>query len=172
MYNLCADVVYHPAWTVVNYDPSSVEKYTSRFLFLIPFFLSVTKHPIEFINENIAAKGGVDRWNFIFRIACQLEAKLFNTGLRAPTPFRIIPDGAYFIQIFSLGSVVLAIQNIKDFLQTSLDDSELDGYFPRNAGLSVVGVNKTGSDDEKVIVICCSLFILRLIDCIVEYHRN
>ena len=33
MSNLCSDVVYHTAWTVVNYDRSSVDKYTSRFLF-------------------------------------------------------------------------------------------------------------------------------------------
>jgi hypothetical protein len=35
------------------------------------------------------AKGGVGRWNHIFRIACELEADLFNTGLQAPYA---IPD--------------------------------------------------------------------------------
>ena len=36
------------------------------------------------------AKGGVDRWNHIFRIACVLE-DLFNTGLQAPRHTRSYP---------------------------------------------------------------------------------
>ncbi|KAJ7876337.1 hypothetical protein B0H14DRAFT_3543761 [Mycena olivaceomarginata] len=130
MSNLCPDVVYHQAWTIVNYDPSSVGKYP------------------KFINENIAAKGGIDRWNYIFNIACHLEAQLFNTGLQAPTPFPIIPDGTYSIHISSLESVVLAIQNVKGFLRPP-SDKLLSGYFPSDAGSSVVGMNKTGGDNER-----------------------
>ena len=158
MSNLCSDVVYHPAWTVVNYDRSSVDKYFSMFS-LHPTYLSsyLTNHRIEFINANIAAKGGVDRWNFIFRIACQLEEKLFNTGLRAPIPFEIIPDGAYFI---SLEKVVVAIQNTKGALKSPSDGHPGEGVSPSDAGWSVVGVTKTGGDNEKVIemylVLCLS----------------
>ncbi|KIK14317.1 hypothetical protein PISMIDRAFT_688080, partial [Pisolithus microcarpus 441] len=67
------NVVYHTTWTEENDDDSSVVKYT------------------KFINENIAAKGGVDQWNYIFNIACMLEAQLFDTGLQHHTLFRIIP---------------------------------------------------------------------------------
>ncbi|KAJ7796428.1 hypothetical protein B0H14DRAFT_3158061 [Mycena olivaceomarginata] len=127
-------VVYHPAWTVVNYDDSSVGKYT------------------KFINENIAAKGGVDRWNHIFRIACMLEAELFNTGLKPCTPFQIIPDGTYSIHISSVDGVVLAIQDVKGLLRPPLDKL-LGGYFPSDAGssqtVSVVGMKKTGGDNER-----------------------
>jgi hypothetical protein len=74
------------------------------------------------------AKGGVDRWNHIFRIACLLEADLFNTGLQAPTPYQIVPNGTYSIQSSSAAeTVVLANQS------------------------SVIGVNKTGGNNEKVI---------------------
>ena len=114
------------------------------------YFASLTNCQIEFINANIAAKGGLERWNYIFRMACQLEAKLFNTGLHPPTPFQIIPDGAYFIHIFSLERVVLAVQNVKGFLRPPLD-KHLGGYFPSDAGSSVVGVNTRGGHNEKVI---------------------
>ncbi|KAF8153715.1 hypothetical protein K438DRAFT_1987423 [Mycena galopus ATCC 62051] len=128
------NVIYHPAWTVVNYDSSSVGKYT------------------KFINENIAANGGIARWNYIFRIACQLEAKLFNTGLQSPTPFQIIPDGTYSIHISSVESVVLTIQNVKGFLRPPLDKL-LGEYFPSDTGSSVVGMKKTGGDNERVRVV-------------------
>ncbi|KAF8153689.1 hypothetical protein K438DRAFT_362417 [Mycena galopus ATCC 62051] len=130
--------VYHQAWTVENNDPSSVDKYT------------------EFINGNIAAKGGMarsgmDRWSDIVRKACELEAQIFNTGLQAPAPFEIIPEGIYPIQIYSADSVVLAIQNVKGFLRPPLDKL-LGGYFPSNGESAVVGMRKTGGDVEKVRV--------------------
>jgi len=105
------------------------------------------------------AKGGVDRWNHVFRIACMLEADLLNTGLQAPDPYHIIPDGTYCIHSSSLQSVVLAVQNIKDSLRSPLGKL-LGGYFPGDAGSSVVGVNKTGGDNEKVIEMYWSLFVL------------
>ncbi|KAG6819745.1 hypothetical protein H0H93_009092 [Arthromyces matolae] len=67
-------------WIQVNDDSSSADKY------------------IKFINANIAAKGGVDRWSAIFRTACQLEINIFNTGLRAPQPYQIVPSGTYSIR--------------------------------------------------------------------------
>jgi hypothetical protein len=79
-----------------------------------------------------------------------LEAKLFNTGLRAPTPFQIIPDGTYFIYTFSLERVVLAVQNVKDLLRSPFN-KRLAEYFPSDAASSVVGVNTKGGDNEKVI---------------------
>ncbi|KAJ7235013.1 hypothetical protein B0H12DRAFT_1327574 [Mycena haematopus] len=124
------NVVYYPAWIVVNYDPSSVGKYT------------------KFINENIAAQGGIDRWNYIFRIACQLEAKLFNTGLQAPTPFHIMPNGTYSIHSSSAESVVLAIEN--DIAsRPAPSDKPPAGYSPSNAGPFVVGTKKSGGDNER-----------------------
>jgi hypothetical protein len=74
------------------------------------------------------AKGGVDRWNHIFRIACLLEADLFNTGLQAPTPYQIVPNGTYSIQSSSAAERVVL-----------------------DAGSSIVGINKTGGNNEKVI---------------------
>ena len=140
--------------------------------FLLTIPLSYLTKKIEFINENIAAKGGLDRWNYIFRIACQLEAKLFNTGLQSPTPFQIIPDGTYSIQISSVESVVLAIQNVKGLLRPPLDKL-LGGYFPSDAGLSVVGTKKTGLDNERVRVdMYCSLFVLELTNYIVAHCCN
>ncbi|KAF8149743.1 hypothetical protein K438DRAFT_1779223 [Mycena galopus ATCC 62051] len=124
------NVVYYPAWIVVNHDPSSVGKY------------------IKFINENIAAKGGVDRWNYTFRIACLLEAGLFNTGWQASTPFQIIPNGTYSIHVSSEKSVVLAIQNVKDLLRPPLDKLPSED-FSSNAGSPVVGIKKTGGDNER-----------------------
>ncbi|KIK17689.1 hypothetical protein PISMIDRAFT_214062 [Pisolithus microcarpus 441] len=116
------NVVYHTAWTEENDDDSSVVKYT------------------KFINENIAAKGGVDQWNYIFNIACMLEAQLFDTGLQHHTLFRIIPDGTYFIHNSSRERVVLAIQKVEGSLQSPFH------------GSSVVGVDKTGGDNEKWLV--------------------
>ncbi|KAI6009768.1 hypothetical protein BKA83DRAFT_4415326 [Pisolithus microcarpus] len=116
------NVVYHTTWTEENDDDSSVVKYT------------------KFINENIAAKGGVDQWNYIFNIACMLEAQLFDTGLQHHTLFRIIPDGTYFIYNSSRERVVLAMQDVKDSLQSPLDVS------------SIVGVDKTSGDNEKWLV--------------------
>ena len=108
------------------------------------------------------AQGGVDKWNPIFRIACMLEAKLFNTGLRAPpTPYQIIPNGTYFIHISEREDMVLAIQNAKGFLQ-SLSDKFLARSYSSNTGSSVVGASKTGGDNEKVIEMCYSLFVLEL----------
>ncbi|KAJ7762886.1 hypothetical protein B0H16DRAFT_1805605 [Mycena metata] len=96
------NVVYHRAWTEVNYDDSSVAKY------------------IKFINANIAAKGGVDHWNWTFNIACNLESQIFNIGLRAPTPYEIIPNGTYSIHTSSAKSLVLTVQDATGFLrQTS-----------------------------------------------------
>jgi len=75
---------------------------------------------------------GLNRWNTIFRTACQLEAEVFNTGLQAPTPYQIVPNGTYSVQSTSAaGRVVLANQNVERFL--------------------VVGVNKKGGNNEKVI---------------------
>ncbi|KAM6491916.1 hypothetical protein JOM56_012554 [Amanita muscaria] len=135
------NVVYHPAWIEINYDRSSADKY------------------IKFINANIMAKGGVDRWNHIFRIACLLEADLFNTGLQAPTPYQIVPNGIYSIQSSSAAEgVVLANQNVESFLRSPFD-KRWSAYFPSDAGSSVVGVNKPGGNNEKVIqdtlVSCC-----------------
>ncbi|KAI6107725.1 hypothetical protein EV401DRAFT_429959 [Pisolithus croceorrhizus] len=131
------NVVYHTTWTEENDDDSSVVKYA------------------KFINENIAAKGGVDQWNHIFNIACMLEAQLFDTGLQRHTVFRIIPDGTYFIYNSSHERVVLAIQKVEGSLQSPLDRS------------SVVGIDKTGGDNEKVIEMYCSLFVLKLTHCTV-----
>ncbi|KAJ7750600.1 hypothetical protein B0H16DRAFT_1887778 [Mycena metata] len=122
------NVVYHRAWTEVNYDDSSVKKY------------------IKFINKNIARNGGVDSdWISMFRIACEREADIFNTGLHAPTPFQIIPDGIHSIYISSSKSVklVLAVQNITDVRPP------LDRYLPSNTRSSVVGMKPTGGDIEK-----------------------
>jgi len=142
------------------------------FSLTIPIVLSYKKRQIEFINENIAAKGGIDRWNYIFRIACQLEAKLFNTGLQAPTPFQIIPDGTYSIYISSVESVVLGIQNVNGLLQPPLDKL-LGKYFPSDAGFSLVGMKKTDGDNERVRVeMCRSLFVLELTDYIVARCCN
>jgi hypothetical protein len=74
-------------------------------------------------------KGGIDRWNHIFRIACLLEADLFNTGLQAPTPYQIVPNGIYSIKSLSAAQRVVA-------------------YLP---GSSIVVVDKTGGNNEKVI---------------------
>ncbi|KAJ7733957.1 hypothetical protein B0H16DRAFT_157937 [Mycena metata] len=126
------NVVYHRAWTEVNYDDSSVAKY------------------IKFINANITAKGGVDHWNWTFNIACNLESQLFNTGLRAPTPFEIIPNGTYSIHTSSAKSLVLAVQDVTGFLRPPAD-KVVGGYLPSNAA-SVVGKEKTGGDHEKWLI--------------------
>ncbi|KAJ7765234.1 hypothetical protein B0H16DRAFT_414896 [Mycena metata] len=129
------NVIYHRAWTEVNYDDSSVEKYK------------------KFINENIAAKGGVDQWNWTFNIACHLESQLFNTGLNAPTPFEIIPNGTYSIHTSSAQSLVLAVQDVTGLLRPPAD-KVLGEYLPSDTGSSVVGKEETGEDNEKVGVAC------------------
>ncbi|KAJ7711315.1 hypothetical protein B0H16DRAFT_1480421 [Mycena metata] len=85
------NTVYHRAWTVENYDPSSVEKYKTR--------------------------GGVKRWNWMFNIACRQESEIFSTGLQVPVPFHIIPDATYSIHIFSVKNFVLTVQNVTNPLQ-------------------------------------------------------
>ena len=115
-------------------------------------------------------------WSAIFRTACQLEAKLLDTGLQPAAPFRpfqIIPDDAYFIPTSSDQTAVLAIKNVLEGrLQPPLDKL-LGGYLLSNAGLSVVEVKKTGGDNEKVIEMYCFLFFLELTrDCIVECCCN
>ncbi|KAJ7476397.1 hypothetical protein B0H11DRAFT_1310403 [Mycena galericulata] len=85
----------------------------------------------------------------MFRIACEREADIFNTGLQAPTtPFQIIPNGTYSIYISSSKSLrlVLAVQKVTDVRPP------LDKYIPSNGGSSVVGTKKTGADNEKWIV--------------------
>ncbi|KAJ7775548.1 hypothetical protein B0H16DRAFT_1713131 [Mycena metata] len=121
------NVVYHRAWTVVNYDDSSVGKY------------------IKFINANIAAKGGVDQWNWTFNLACLLEAKLFDTGLKAPTPFEIIPDGTYSIYTSSAKDLVLGVRDVT----SSSADKSLVQYLPSDARSSIVGMEKTGGDHQR-----------------------
>ncbi|KAJ7722699.1 hypothetical protein B0H16DRAFT_1599958, partial [Mycena metata] len=124
------NVVYHSAWTVENYDRSSVDKYK------------------KFINENIAAHGGVNRWNWLFNIACQQEVQIFDTGLNAPTPFHTIPDGTYSIHISSVKNLVLAVRNVTEFLRPPFE-ALLGRYFPSDATSSVVGTEETGDDDER-----------------------
>ncbi|KAJ7750655.1 hypothetical protein B0H16DRAFT_1549743 [Mycena metata] len=121
------NVVYHQAWTVLNHDDSSVGKY------------------IKFINKNIALNGGVKEWNWMFRIACERELEIFNTGLHAPTPFQIIPDGIHSMHISTSKSVrlVLAVQNATDV------GPLLDEYFPSNARSCVVGTKPMGGSNEK-----------------------
>ncbi|KAJ7722685.1 hypothetical protein B0H16DRAFT_346841 [Mycena metata] len=123
------NAVYHEAWTIPNHDRKSMDKYT------------------KFINENIAANGGVKKWNTIFRIACKLESDIFNTGMRAPAAFQIIPDGIYSIHVSSVESVVLAIQDIEGF-RLPLGE-RLSRYLPSDARSAVVGVKKTGGDREQ-----------------------
>ncbi|KAJ7511528.1 hypothetical protein B0H11DRAFT_707716 [Mycena galericulata] len=132
------NVVYHKAWTEENYDYSSVEKY------------------IKFINENIGAKGGVDDWSWAFRIACQQESEIFNTGLHAPVPFAVVPNGTYLIHTSSAESLVLAVQDVTGFLRPPAG-KVLGGYLPSDARLSVVGKEKTGGDNERVGAACLFL---------------
>lgn len=122
------NVVYHEAWTEVNDDESSATKYK------------------KFINANIKAKGGIDKWKDMFGTACKLEAGIFNTGWKHPTPYQIIPKGTY--SIHNAESVVLANENVENFLR-SPSGKLLAAYFPSDPGSSVVGVNSTGSDNEK-----------------------
>ncbi|KAK2460463.1 hypothetical protein APHAL10511_007510 [Amanita phalloides] len=128
------NVVYHQAWTENNYDSSSATKY------------------IKFINANIMNSGGVDRWSDMFKEACELQIDIFNTGLQHPTPYEIILNGTYFIHSSSGKGIVLANQNVESFLQ-SPSGKRLSGYFPSDAGSSVVGVDKTGGNNEKWRVI-------------------
>ncbi|KAJ7744664.1 hypothetical protein B0H16DRAFT_1559768 [Mycena metata] len=105
----------------------------------------LTKQQPEFINKNIALNGGVKEWNWMFRIACERELEIFNTGLHAPTPFQIIPDGIHSIHISSSKGVrlVLAVHNVTDVRPP------LDRYLPRNARSCIVGMKPTGGDNEK-----------------------
>jgi hypothetical protein len=146
---MSTDVVYHDAWTVINHDRSSVVKYNSVFLVYSTHWF--TPYHIEFINENIAAKGGVNRWNDTFKAACMGEAKMFDTGLYpSGIPFHIIPDGTYFLHMSSAKSVVLAIEVVKNFSRSPLD--KLRGYFPNNAESCIVARNQTGGQNERVRV--------------------
>ena len=77
----------------------------------------------------------MNRWDPIFKMACQLEADIFNTGIQAPTPYLIVPQGAYSIQNFSIKEVVLADQKVES----------------SGAGLSTVGLKKPSGTKEKVI---------------------
>lgn len=125
------NVVYHEAWTEVNDDESSVKKYK------------------KFINANIKAKGGIDKWKDIFGTACKLESGIFNTGWKHPAPYQIVPKGTYSIQ--NAESVVLANVNVENFLR-SPSGRLLAAYFPSDPGSSIVGVNSTactGADNEK-----------------------
>jgi hypothetical protein len=71
----------------------------------------------------------------------------------------------------SAESVVLAIQNVKGFLRPPLDKL-LGGYFPSDAA-SVVGMNKTGGENERVRVeMDCVLLFLKLINSIVARCCN
>jgi hypothetical protein len=101
-----------------------------------------------------------------------LPAQLFNTGLQAPTPFQIIPEGTYSIQISSAKSVVLAIQDVKVILRPPLDQ-HLGGHFPSDVGSSAVGMEKTDGDKERVRVeMYFSSFVLELINSIVARRCN
>jgi len=115
------------------------------------------------------SKGGIDKWNHVFRIACLLEADLFNTGLQAPTPYQIVPEGTYSIQ--SSSAVVLANQDVPSFLHSPFG-MLLGAYFPSNPGLSVIGINKTGGNNEKVMEDVLVSVCPRLTRCIVACCRN
>ncbi|KAJ7744662.1 hypothetical protein B0H16DRAFT_1559759 [Mycena metata] len=120
-------------------DPST---YAPNLLYPLSW---LTKQQPEFINKNIALNGGVKDWNWMFRIACERELEIFNTGLHAPTPFQIIPDGIHSIHISSSKGVrlVLAVHNVTDVRPP------LDRYLPRNARSCIVGMKPTGGDNEK-----------------------
>ncbi|KAG6843489.1 hypothetical protein H0H87_003921 [Tephrocybe sp. NHM501043] len=119
------NVIYHPAWIEVNHDSSSADKY------------------IKFINANLTAKGGSERWHNIFKTACQLESGIFDTGLQVPKPYQIIPNGTYAIRSSSV-----ALANKSVVLRPPLD-KRLKLYFPSTAGSSIVGIDKTGENNEK-----------------------
>ena len=106
----------------------------------------------------------------MFKTACDNEVGMFETGQQAPTPFWIVPDGDYFIHIPDSKMVVLAVRNVKELSQGSLD-KRLRGYFPDNAASSVVGVRKRG-DNDKAIEMYCSLLFFELIDYIVACCCN
>ncbi|KAJ7744601.1 hypothetical protein B0H16DRAFT_1559579, partial [Mycena metata] len=108
-------------------------------------FSQLSKQQPEFINKNIALNGGVKEWNWMFRIACERELEIFNTGLHAPTPFQIIPDGIHSIHISSSKGVrlVLAVHNITDLRPP------LDKYLPSNPRSCILGIKPTGGDNEK-----------------------
>ncbi|KAG6843380.1 hypothetical protein H0H87_005260, partial [Tephrocybe sp. NHM501043] len=119
------NVIYYTDWIEVNYDSSSTDKY------------------IKFINANLTAKGGSDRWHNIFKTACQLESGIFDTGLQVPKPYQIVPNGTY-----SIRSSSVALANKSVTLRPPVDKS-LKLYFPSTAGSSIVGIEKTGRNNEK-----------------------
>ncbi|KAJ7757878.1 hypothetical protein B0H16DRAFT_656624 [Mycena metata] len=128
------NVVYHRAWTEVNYNDSSLKKY------------------IKFVNENIAAQGGVDEWSWAFNVACLLESQLFDIGLEAPVhPYEIIPNGTYSIHTSSANNLVLAVQDVTHFLRPPAAQV-LGGYLPSDTRSSVVGMEKMGGDNEKWLI--------------------
>ncbi|KAF7306280.1 Heme oxygenase-like protein [Mycena indigotica] len=122
------NVVYHSAWTEVNYDSSSVDKY------------------IKFINENIAAKGGIKAWGYIFQIACEREKDIFDTGLAAPVPYNIIPDGTYSIIPVSIPGVTLTAHDSQNISTSVLLQKKISGNAEKwtvaatNAGYSIKNV--------------------------------
>ena len=77
-------------------------------------------------------------------------------GMQAPIPFQIIPDGTYSISLED--GDVLAIQNVEDS-SFEPSDNHLGGYLPSDFGWSVVGVDETGGDNEKVTDMYFSLFV-------------
>ncbi|KAJ7740128.1 hypothetical protein B0H16DRAFT_1465012 [Mycena metata] len=128
------NVVYHRAWTEANYNDSSLKKYK------------------EFVNENIAAHGGVNQWSWAFNVACLLESQLFDIGLEAPDhPYEIVPNGTYSIHTSSANNLVLAVQDVTPFLRPPAAQV-LGGYLPSNTTLSIVGNEKTGGDNEKWLI--------------------
>ena len=127
-----------PRWTDISVC-FSLSRYTCLSL--------IFKHQIEFINENITDEYPVDLWNGIFQVSCELQVCLFNMGMRAPFPFQIIPNGTY--SIFLEDGDVLAIQNVEDSSFLPSDDP-LSGYVPSDSEWSVVGVEESGGDNEKV----------------------
>ena len=134
-----------PRWTDISVC-FSLSRYTCPSL--------IFKHQIEFINENITDEYPVDLWNGIFQVSCELQVCLFNMGMRAPFPFQIIPNGTY--SIFLEDGDVLAIQNVEDSSFLPSDDP-LSGYVPSDSEWSVVGVEESGGDNEKVKDIYFSL---------------
>src|SRR6266545_6869896 len=72
-----------------------------------------------------------------------------------------------------LRELYLLIKNVESFLRSPFDKRRLGAYFPSDAGSSVVGVNKTGGNNEKVIWRCIwSLLVLKLTHCIVACRPN
>jgi len=106
------NTIYYKMWISQNISVSSVAYYR------------------KFCNENMSrmlsdsppfADALLKKWQDLFKTACEHEINFFNTGLKPPSPYEIIPNGDYVIR----SAMTATVMNLDDGGAMQITGSEM-----------------------------------------------